>query len=139
MPESRFEQGLALFIIGLAILLASVFDPLRDIMWQINGNSADATLIKSEQYKNTGPKRLIGVYKFSSEEGVFKVTGKSIYEEKSKIPTKGKVAWHLGEPYNARLLWDYPNRAPTFILGILIMLWGSYIIFKAQKLKAQNK
>jgi hypothetical protein len=139
MPESRFEQGVALFIIGLAILLAGAFDPLRDFMWQMNGNSADATLIKSEQYKNSGPKRLIGVYQFSSADGVFKVYGKSIYEEKAKIPTKGKVAWHLGEPFKARLLGDYPNRVPIIFSGFLVMLGGGYIIFKAKKLRAQNK
>ena len=139
MPESRIEQGIALFLIGLAILIAGAFDPMRDLVWQLNGNSANATLVETQQYRNSGPKRLIGVYKFTSSDGTFKVNGKSIYDEKSKIPKDGKVAWHLGEPFKARLLGDYPNRTPTIIIGILIMIVGGYIFLKAKKLKGTNK
>ena len=139
MPESRIEQGIALFLIGLAVFIAAAFDPIRDLMWQLNGDSANATLIQTQQYKNSGPKRLVGVYKFTSSDGTFKVSGKSIYDEKSKIPKNGKVAWHLGEPFKARLLGDYPNRTPTIIIGILIMISGSYVILKAKKSKGTNK
>ena len=139
MPESRIEQGIAMFLIGLAILVAGAFDPLRDLIWQLNGNSANATLVETQQYRNSGPKRLIGVYKFTSSDGTFKVNGKSIYDEKSKIPKDGKVAWHLGEPFKARLLGDYPNRTPTIIIGILIMIGGGYIFYKAKKSKGTNK
>ena len=139
MPESRIEQGIALFLIGLAILIAGAFDPMLDLIWQLNGNSDNATLVETQQYRNSGPKRLIGIYKFTSSDGTFKVNGKSIYDEKSKIPKDCKVAWHLGEPFKARLLGDYPNRTPTIIIGILIMIGGGYIFLKAKKSKGTNK
>ena len=134
MPQSRKEQGLAVFIIGLAILLASAFDPIRDLYWTQNGESANAELVRHEQYKKSGPKRLVGIYTYKDSIGsTFEVSGKTIYDKADEIPKSSKVAWKLGEPHNGRLLGDYPNRSIPIIIGALVMLWGGYIFVKSKK------
>lgn len=125
LPESNMERAIALFIIGIAIIIASLFDPIRDQFLIMNGQSANAQFIKSIQYRDTGPKRNIGIYYFQDEIGSkYSVVTKKIYENPKSIPQKAKVAWPLGNPQKARILGEYSNRIIPILFGLIIIFFG---------------
>lgn len=141
IPASKSEQGQAITLIGLAILLAALFDPLMDLSLSIRGQTGVANLKKIEQFQKQGPKRLIGKYILSLKNiGEFEIKSRNIKPTREDIPKTVKVAWELGEPQNAKVLGDYGNRLLPALLGILIGALGISIIAKSRRDKnsAQN-
>lgn len=136
MPESNKERAIALVLFGIAIIFASLFDPMRDLLLQINGQSAQAQLIKTTQYRQSGPKRNIGIYYFQDNYGgKFTVITKKIYETPKAIPKLTKVAWPLGNPSKARILGEYSNRFIPASIGIILLLGGLFINYKEKRQK----
>lgn len=136
MPESLKERAIALILIGIAFFCAAMFDPFRDFVSSVNGKTADAMFLKSEQYRGTGPKRNIGIYLYEDEQtSKFIIKGKKIYSDPNLIPRNAKVAWPLGNPQNAQILGEY-NLLPHLIIatiGMLIMVLGFYLQIRANK------
>ncbi len=136
MPESLKERAMALILIGIAFFCAVMFDPFRDFVSVSTGKSANATFLKSEQYRETGPKRNIGIYLYEDDQtSKFIVKGKKIYSDPSLIPHEVKVAWSLGSPQNARILGEYNLLTHLMIgaMGLLITFWGLYLHLRANK------
>ncbi|MBN8648238.1 MAG: hypothetical protein J0L55_09810 [Caulobacterales bacterium] len=136
MPESLKERAIALILIGIAFFSAAMFDPFRDFISSVNGKTAEATFLKSEQYLGTGPKRNIGIYLYEDDQtSKFIIKGKKIYSNPDLIPHNAKVAWPLGSPQKARILGEY-NLLPHLItgaLGILIVIFGFYLRIISKK------
>ena len=139
LPESNKERALAVILIGIAIFLGSVFDPMRDYLWRLSGESTQAHLVRSDEYKGAGPKQLIGIYEFSDQYGgKFEVISKSVFANHDKIPKQAEAIWHLGEPQKARIAGDYGNRLIPSILGIIVIIGGVFV-FVREKRKITQK
>ena len=134
MPESIKERAIAIILIGIAVLFACLFDPMRDKLLEINGESANAKLLSVQEYRKSGPNYNIGIYGFSDEMGsTYAVATKTIYDNKNKVPKQAKVAWQLGSPHKARILGEYSNRNIPNLIGFIILSFGVFLFFKSKK------
>ena len=128
MPKSRKEQAQAIILIAIAIIIAGLFDPIREFSTMVFGNSANAQYIEHVEYRNEGPNSLVGVYAFKTEDGsTLTATSKIKHKSAQTIPKTAKVAWKLGEPHKAIVLRQGPKNYWTAFGGFALLLLGIWL------------
>lgn len=132
MPKSRQEQAQAIIGIGIAIMVAGLFDPTLDLSTKLFGESAQAQFIRSAEYRNQGRHNLVGIYAFKAKDGsTYSVFTKEIYNDEAQIPKSVEVAWSLGEPQKAKIIRNFTKNFLTALLGALV-LWGGIWFYKSK-------
>lgn len=69
MPSSRREQGLAVVVLGLALVAGFGWDPVREAVWSLGKASAEGRFAGMVEAGPEGTYRRNGVYLFQDEDG----------------------------------------------------------------------
>jgi hypothetical protein len=134
MPKSRKEQAQAIILIAIALIIAGLFDPIREAKTMVFGKSANAHYIDYTEYRNEGPNALVGIYAFETGDGsMVTATGRIKHKTVEAIPKTAKVAWALGEPHKAIVFKQGPNNYLTAIAGFCLLFFGLWLFKSAPK------
>lgn len=119
-------------MIAIAIIIAALFDPVREVSMMVFGGSANAQFVEHIEYRNQGPNALVGVYAFKAGDGgTYAATGNVKHKSAGTIPKTAKVAWVLGEPQKAIVLRQGPKNYFAALGGFLLLALGIWM-FKSK-------
>jgi hypothetical protein len=127
-PDNPRELGNLVILVGLAILLVSMWANVSDIFVTIGKRSTTGEFVATAPYRSGNALRMVGVYVFKDESGVpMGVRGERVFVRKAKIPKKAHVVWPRGRPGKAQVTGEYYDYLFGVPVGLAVIGFGFWV------------
>jgi hypothetical protein len=127
-PDNPREIGTVIIIVGLAILIVSMWAFVSDSLTRMGTRSATGEFVASAPFRSGNAQRMVGVYIFKDEANIpVAVRGERVFVRKAKIPRKAHVVWPRGRPTKATVIGEYMDYLFGTPFGIAIIGFGIWM------------
>lgn len=127
-PDNPREMGTLVMLIGLAILIVSLWTGVLDLSAAVGKKSAIGDQVAVAPYRSANAARIVGVYIFTDERGVPSgVRGSRVFFEKAKVPKSARVVWPRGRPQKARVVYQHLDHLFGLPVGLSVIGFGLWL------------
>ena len=112
LPGNPREMGTLVMIIGMAIILVSVWSNVSEAFARFGKRSSTGELAATAPFRSSNALRVVGVY---------------IFVDEAKVPKQAQIVWPAGRPQRARVVGEYYDQLLALPVGVAILGFGLWI------------
>jgi hypothetical protein len=128
LPGNPREMGTLVMIIGMAIILVSVWSNVSEAFARFGKRSSTGELAATAPFRSSNALRVVGVYIFVDEAKVpAAVRGDRVFTRKAKVPKQAQIVWPAGRPQRARVVGEYYDQLLALPVGVAILGFGLWM------------